>query len=355
MAGINKREKEKAEKEASKNLLKTQKQTKKEQITNSFSIKRNSKPSKNEGRPIILIVSEGEVTEVEYFEKFKLHSLLIVSVGTGYNTKSLVERSQREKQERIRKGIKIDQVWCVFDKDDFQDFDAAFPLAKEYGFEVAYSNQSFEFWFLLHFDFFQGQMNRNSYQEKLNNYLKKYRQAYKDKHLSQKLFDILWTFKETAIRNADKLERYFDEQDLPYSLRESSTTVHRLVSELLKYIENPFDTICNEMTFWRIVSLIEWEKSNPFLNLLNYLSKSSQNSHFVSQNIEKWENMLWEKIENLGSKYEISEACWIIAQGKSAYQTALESEKILSDVLSSEKIIQIPESLKKVLKTAYKL
>lgn len=346
MARVNKTQKEQAEKEAYKHLLQAQKLSKKEQLANSFSLKRNNKPSKNEGRPIILIVSEGEVTEVEYFEKFKLHTLQIVPVGTGFNTVSLVERAKKEEMIQKKRNLKVDQVWCVFDKDSFHNFDEAFPLAKEYGFGVAYSNQSFEFWFLLHFDFFQGQMNRDLYKEKLNNYLKKYGQEYGDKHISQALFNTLWTLKEVAIRNADKLEKYFEEQELPYSLRESSTTVHHLVNELLKYIENPFDTVCNDMIFWHIISLIELDKPKPFLNLLNYLEKSSQNSHFISQNIEKWENMLWEKIENLVKKYEISEVCWIIAQGKNVYQKALENDNRFMDTNNFDLLIDLPKVLK---------
>ena len=45
------------------------------------------------------------------------------------------------------------QVWVVFDKDDFDDFDEAVALAEKYGFKVAWSNQSFEYWLYLHFNY----------------------------------------------------------------------------------------------------------------------------------------------------------------------------------------------------------
>ena len=51
----------------------------------------------------------------------------------------------------------------VFDKDDYPDFDEAIELAKKNGFEVAYSNQAFELWFLLHFKKYSGKLHRREY------------------------------------------------------------------------------------------------------------------------------------------------------------------------------------------------
>jgi predicted metalloprotease with PDZ domain len=76
---------------------------------------------------------------------------------------------------------KYDQLWCVFDKDDFNDndYNAAIQIAEVNNFEVAYSNQSFEYWFLLHFNDHQGGgMHRNSYNDKINELLKPFNIIY---------------------------------------------------------------------------------------------------------------------------------------------------------------------------------
>jgi len=65
----------------------------------------------------------------------------------------------------------FDEVWCVFDKDDFpdQDFNQAIVLASAKGFRVAYSNQAFEYWLLLHFNDHQGgALHRNHYADLIN-------------------------------------------------------------------------------------------------------------------------------------------------------------------------------------------
>lgn len=46
-----------------------------------------------------------------------------------------------------------DEIWCVFDRDDNTDNDlrSAEALAKASKYNIAYSNPSFELWYLLHF------------------------------------------------------------------------------------------------------------------------------------------------------------------------------------------------------------
>ncbi|MEV5709909.1 RloB family protein [Actinoallomurus sp. NPDC052274] len=46
----------------------------------------------------------------------------------------------------------FDDVWCVFDVDEFQDIEDAVSLARRQGIGVAVSNPCFELWLLLHFD-----------------------------------------------------------------------------------------------------------------------------------------------------------------------------------------------------------
>ena len=66
-----------------------------------------------------------------------------------------------------------DQVWCVFDRDSWteEDFNKAIKNAKAQGFGVAYSNEAFELWYILHFEFLNTGIPRTKYLQKLNSLL----------------------------------------------------------------------------------------------------------------------------------------------------------------------------------------
>lgn len=120
-----------------------------------------------------LIICEGVNTEPDYFNAFRLTSANIKAVGQGLNTVGLVQKALRMKEEERKKGREYDQCWVVFDKDDFpdRDFNRAIGMAEAGGMRVAYSNQAFELWFLLHYNLVQGPMHRNQYETKLSGLL----------------------------------------------------------------------------------------------------------------------------------------------------------------------------------------
>lgn len=201
-----------------------------------------SEPVLNE-KPTILIVCEGEKTEPSYFNQFRLTSATIKPVGEGYNTISLVNRAIQ-----IANQTSYEQVWCVFDKDDFDsvDFNNAIILADANGFGIAYSNQAFEYWILLHFNDHQGGgMHRDEYNDKLNKSLKEFNISYdgrKSKIVTEEIFELLdgideKTGKERKILAIERAEKIYDRLDHNNpAYEESSTTVFRLVRELLKYL-----------------------------------------------------------------------------------------------------------------------
>lgn len=194
-------------------------------------------------KPTILIVCEGENTEPSYFRQFRLSSAKINPVGEGYNTISLVERAKVLASED-----KYDQVWCVFDKDDFENssFNDAISLAESYGFYVGYSNQAFEYWIILHFDDHQGGgMNRTDYNDKINKLLKPFKVNYDgedSKIITEEIFNLLMgvdkkTNKDRTQLAIKRAERNYNQHDHSNpSKEESTTTVFKLVSELLKYL-----------------------------------------------------------------------------------------------------------------------
>lgn len=190
-------------------------------------------------KPTILIYCEGKNTEPSYFNKFRLTSLTVDTFGEGRNTLSLVERAKNISEKKS-----YDQVWCVFDADPKADnskqldnFNKAIVLAKNLGFGVAYSNQAFEYWLILHFEDHQGgAMDRSIYVDKINYYLYKLGVHYdydESKIIHQDLFNILDSRCDNAIKRAEKI--YNNLEHANPGKEESSTTVFKLVRELRKY------------------------------------------------------------------------------------------------------------------------
>ena len=90
--------------------------------------------------------------------------------GEGCSTTRLVEVA-----DQIIKDAKIiyQNVWIVFDKDDFDDFDQAIQEDINRGYNVAWSNQSFEYWLYLHFYYSDTALHRHQWNAKLDEIFKK--------------------------------------------------------------------------------------------------------------------------------------------------------------------------------------
>ena len=147
------------------------------------------------------------------------------------NTYSLINETIRLKTQAIKEKNPFDQVWCVFDRDSFPavNINRALVLAETNDIKVAFSNEAFEVWYLLHFCYFNTGVSRDLYAEKLTNYLK---QKYKKN--SDEIYDKIIDKQAIAIRNAENLLKQYlnhnPEKDNP------STTIHKLVIELNKFI-----------------------------------------------------------------------------------------------------------------------
>ncbi len=229
-----KRKDKKAEERLKRQRLKEERQRRKQAKLTRETPKRIEKQ-------FILIVCEGENTEPSYFNHFKLSTAVIKSVGLGYNTISLVKKTTE-----LAKEDEYDQVWCVFDRDDFPaaDFNNAIFLAKDKGFGIAYSNQAFEYWLILHFEDHQGgAMHRDQYADKLNYYLKDFGLKYdkKSKGITEEIFEVLQskfpekdkTRQKIAIERAEGIYNNYDHRSP--AEEESSTRVFELVREIEKF------------------------------------------------------------------------------------------------------------------------
>lgn len=170
----------------------------------------------------VLIVCEGAKTEPNYFRAFRVASQVCDIQGTGHNTLSLVKEAVR-----LTELSNYRETWCVFDRDSFSEsaVRAAFKLASQHKFKIAYSNECFELWYLLHFKYLDTEINRGQYFKQLKAELGKYEKN------SAQMYDMLLSNQDTAIRNADKLvTTHSSKGDIcgckPY------TSVHDLVKRL---------------------------------------------------------------------------------------------------------------------------
>lgn len=190
------------------------------------------RPSHREMKQTFLIFCEGKNTEPYYFSAFKLKTATIKPISIrNSNTLLFVKEAIKQKQ----KWESFDQYWLVFDKDNNKDaeFNTAIKEAAANNFKVAYSNTSFEYWYLCHFVYTGACIKQKELESLLTKHLK---QKYtKDAHFAAKLYELLKDKQNTAIVNATKVQKHLAAKISPADAC-SSTTVHLLVEELNKYI-----------------------------------------------------------------------------------------------------------------------
>lgn len=188
-------------------------------------------------RERFLIVCEGSKTEPHYFKCFRVPGDVVeIDIrGIGENTINLVKEAIKI-QEKEDKNY--DQVWCVFDKDSFSEkqFNQALDIAKKNNIKVAYSNEAFEIWYILHFGYRDTAMSRQEYQIELTKKLRKEKLIKKNQKYDKNdnnMYDYLQYLQPQAIKNAEQLlQQYYPPQP---ALNNPSTTVHLLVKELNKF------------------------------------------------------------------------------------------------------------------------
>lgn len=193
-----------------------------------------------------LIVTEGVETEKNYFENIgkiitdlfnnevKVDKITLDVKGTGRSTSVLVNEVIKK-----RSLSSYSDVWVVFDRDNNTDFDEAIALATKEGFNVAWSNESFELWLLLHFQDLKAGIHRDNYIEKLNAH-------FKSKNINggtyskniNNIFDLTKPYVETAIKRSKALLEFHEEnKNFNPNKMNPATKVQDLVEELIKYIK----------------------------------------------------------------------------------------------------------------------
>ena len=189
---------------------------------------------------LILIFSEGTRTEPNYFKSFKLNTVALLTIGTGRNTISLIRFIDRTVDNIIRRYAKDNsinvgdmdyRVWCVFDKDDFEDdnFNNSIRMAESRGYYVAYSNEAFELWYVLHFDYLNTGVSRKQYCSILSDKLE-----HRYEKSSEDMYKYLISRQNIAIKHSQNLLTTYPDNCSPVTMN-PATTVHELVMYLNKF------------------------------------------------------------------------------------------------------------------------
>lgn len=211
-----------------------------------------------------LIVCEDEFSEPYYFMKFQemfddilpQQTVFLKPVGTGRNSLGVVEQAILERQRLQHEANKhIDHTWVVFDKDNLDEsegnitrFKSAFVLANENNVQVAYSNECFELWLLLHYidvDPTKPLFRHTDIYPTLEEAINKGRTEsskiqYDHKHPDKQVIDIIRKTgsQDVAIQRAEKLDSYHTQEGHEPINANPNTLVYKLVSKL------------NEMLAW---------------------------------------------------------------------------------------------------------
>lgn len=211
---------------------------------------RDRRTDTRQTRPRLLIVCEGTETEPNYFKALlAFHKIVSVEVrimGTGRNTLSLVEFAANQQG---RGADRYAEIWCVFDCDSFpaENFDntiakCAGAGGKPHSFlRSAWSNESFELWYLLHLQDLKTSPVRGGhgrareyYNDRLDDLLKQLGVPEYSKNAPD-MYELLGNGRrDLAAKRADALLQSCDAAT-PFHENKPATTVHILVNRLLQY------------------------------------------------------------------------------------------------------------------------
>ncbi len=166
-------------------------------------------------------------------------------MGLALSPGGLVEHVENM-QRKSPNPIDNENVWFVFDKDDFPSFAPAIEKAKQKKYNCAWSNECFEIWYLLHFNYYNSAISRQDYIVKLNKIFKeKFNIEYKKN--DENMFEILSrdsSLLKNAIRNTYVLKKIHDVVDMTkqdYSKKCDMANPCTNVDELVIFLYNLID------------------------------------------------------------------------------------------------------------------
>lgn len=182
-----------------------------------------------------LICTEGK-TEALYFGHYRSSTgPIVVPLDKSDHKVNLVKKAIEEKNLRIANGTfdeEVDEAWVVLDRDanpvnklDKSHFNQALQNAEKNKIFVAYSNDAFELWFLLHYQDLWTAMHRGQLDKMLSMHLSRKYEKPDDVYREIK------KFRSHALKRASGLLKKYG-KIIPENAN-PSTTVHILVEKLM--------------------------------------------------------------------------------------------------------------------------
>lgn len=194
------------------------------------------------------IFCEGEQTEPRYFNTMKEYieknsiykNMVFIEIeGCGVETMRVIESAE----EYVRKNKITDgQVWCVYDKDSFpaERFNGVSQRVKNLNaastgvtYNVAWSNECIEYWFVLHFSYYTSNNDRSYYREFLDEKLK---ELGLPKYEKKDIFDILLQYGNPKLAIRYGKRRIAENEEKTDADIAPATKVYLLVEELAKFL-----------------------------------------------------------------------------------------------------------------------
>lgn len=115
----------------------------------------NRKQQKREQKERILIVCGSECSEPYYIsnllEHHAINSAHVEMQKFAVTPEVVVNKAKAISKDEKKNGENFDEVYCVFDRDDFAHFEKAKLTASKLGYTCIESTPSFEYWLLTHF------------------------------------------------------------------------------------------------------------------------------------------------------------------------------------------------------------
>lgn len=219
--------------------------SKKDEIAKVRKERREAKAAKKRNVDIreklirFLIVCEGAKTEPHYFKSLIKNCISTVREvnieGEGMATVALVNKTLEIKNDLERRNaMHFDRVWVVFDKDDFKDFNEAIKNADKLGFQSAWTNEAFELWYFLHFEYLDTGVGRADYISKIEEAFRKRMNDpnFRYKKGNPNIYEMLQQYgrEDLAKKYAKKLRKLYSDKN--YSAHKPCTMVDKLVEEL---------------------------------------------------------------------------------------------------------------------------
>jgi hypothetical protein len=201
------------------------------------SFKRNA-PAKIIGKKV-LIACEGKFTEPKYFHAIRQDLRLttvqvLVLPHDGTDPLSVVNSvlEAREDKKRDKTWLNQDSAWAVFDGDEHiennpANWNQAIQKAESQKINLAITNPSIEFWYLIHFQDHSANISRDKAKERLKLHIPNY-----DKSICYYL-NLLKPLTNQAIARANKIDDLSKLDRRPEYSNPCCSGISQLVQKLL--------------------------------------------------------------------------------------------------------------------------